>query len=374
MACPGCGFDGADNSQECPRCRAAATGGRIRPAKLEESSRADALLRADAVLALTGAVSDDLSASERRIVRLIDGVRPVARIRRRSGTSSVELRVVIAVLHQRGLVRLAGFVEHGNLDAPPDAAAEVFSPRALAEIQAMIAEDEGRTVANTVDDDPTEDALSQSSTVDSAEETPSSRGRRTRGAWTRPTQRDDLEATAGPTASDPLSPERQHLGVPLAVLANAAKGLDADAIAARFGRAFMVSCARDPGTGADVSVSAFEDDPTGSLQVTVFFARRRAGSDQLVVTIGRGAGNDISFTDESVSRFHAYLKEGADGCYHLQDAKSLHGTTVDETAVAARGSGPPTELRNGQTIRFGAVSTIFVDAAGLLPLLRRGLR
>lgn len=340
MACPQCAFEGVDDPRSCPRCRAAAA---IRPATEEDAAHLDALLRADAVFALAAVVPDDLPATERRVARVVDGIRTVERIRKRCGLTPVELQAALTALHERGLLRLVGFADAAaaHLDdttgeTTPRPQPLIFSHRIVGDFQAMI-DEESRDAADAAD---------------------APRGER------------DLRESAADARRDPLSPEFQHLGVPISVLATAVTGLDADAIAAHFGRAFFVVCARDTPAGPAPGDGTDDYGPTGSLNVTVFFARRRTASDQLVVTIGRGGGNDISLADDSVSRFHAYLKE-VDGTFLLQDAKSLHGTTVDERPVLPRGSGPPTELRNGQSVRFGAVSAIFVDAAGLIPLLSR---
>jgi hypothetical protein len=109
--------------------------GRIRPARLDEDSRED-MLRADAVLALTASLPSDLSAFENFVATLIDGVRPVARIKKKANVSSQDLRIALNGLADRNLVRLAGIVEEaiGTLArdiaqmkaAPPEPTAKVI--------------------------------------------------------------------------------------------------------------------------------------------------------------------------------------------------------------------------------------------------------
>ena len=84
--------------------------GRVRPAKLEETERREIMFRADAVLALTGPVPADIGAFEQHVASLIDGMRPVARVRTKSGVSSADLRIALASLCDRRLLRLVGIV------------------------------------------------------------------------------------------------------------------------------------------------------------------------------------------------------------------------------------------------------------------------
>ena len=99
--------------------------GRIRPATLEETERREDLFRPDAVLALTGAVPMDLSAFETHVAALVDGVRPVARIRKKSGVTSADLRIALAGLCDRKLLRLVGVVEEAVGALANDIAADV---------------------------------------------------------------------------------------------------------------------------------------------------------------------------------------------------------------------------------------------------------
>lgn len=104
-----------------------------------------------------------------------------------------------------------------------------------------------------------------------------------------------------------------------------------------------------------------DNDITDDIVVTVFPLLRRPTQENPFVSIGRLLGNDIALADETVSKFHAFVKQEPDGLY-LQDARSRNGTAVDGVPVAARGLGPPTKLDEGASIRFGSVVTTFVDA------------
>lgn len=99
--------------------------GRIRPATLEETERREDFFRPDAVLALTGAPPMDVSPFEAHVAALIDGARPVARIRKKSGVSSADLRIALAALCDRKLLRLVGVVEEAVGSLANDIAADV---------------------------------------------------------------------------------------------------------------------------------------------------------------------------------------------------------------------------------------------------------
>lgn len=168
MRCPRCGFEWLQGSRACAQC-GGAIAGRIRPATQEEAARPDSLFRPDAVLALTAPVSEDLTASEQRVAGLVDGVRPVARILKRSGSTAVQLRLALAALAERRLLLLTGIVEHADgarlelvdddLDqTSPRGQPELISPRVLAEIDAMFDEDTARSESAGLAsiDDPTD--------------------------------------------------------------------------------------------------------------------------------------------------------------------------------------------------------------------------
>lgn len=130
--------------------------GRVRPVTLEEEERRETMFRADAVLALTGPVPTDIGAFEQHVASLIDGVRPVARIKSKSGVSSADLRIALASLCDRRLLRLAGIV----VEAPPvkmqdtvvkrdkdgntlpGVVPDLIPPHVMADIVAMMEEDD----------------------------------------------------------------------------------------------------------------------------------------------------------------------------------------------------------------------------------------
>ncbi|MBN1672005.1 MAG: FHA domain-containing protein [Kiritimatiellae bacterium] len=67
-----------------------------------------------------------------------------------------------------------------------------------------------------------------------------------------------------------------------------------------------------------------------------------------LVTVGRSKKNDITLSDDSVSRSHAILRRLADGKYYIMDSGSTNGTFVNEKRVLV-----PSPLTNGDKIRLG---------------------
>lgn len=86
------------------------------------------------------------------------------------------------------------------------------------------------------------------------------------------------------------------------------------------------------------------------------------------VSVGRTRNNDVVISDVSLSKFHAFfVTEG--GVMKLQDARSRNGTFVNGVPVSAQGKGPPTTLRSGARVRFGAVDTTYLDPSSFHTLL-----
>lgn len=104
--------------------------------------------------------------------------------------------------------------------------------------------------------------------------------------------------------------------------------------------------------------------PERSGEIVVYAVRRQPDSLHAFVSIGRLDKNDVALRDESVSKFHAFLRERP-GALELVDAKSTNGTSVDGQPVPQQGAGAGPVLRVGQVVRFGGVFVTFVDAHGL---------
>lgn len=87
------------------------------------------------------------------------------------------------------------------------------------------------------------------------------------------------------------------------------------------------------------------------------------------VTIGRAKNNDVTLDDDSVSRFHAYIRPDVDAKqWAIVDADSSNGTFVNMVRLKA---GQARTLENGAAVRFGDVQTTFLTPEGLLAHLER---
>jgi len=154
---------------------------------------------------------------------------------------------------------------------------------------------------------------------------------------------------------------------PIEDFAEDARNLDAAAFAEKHAHAFLLLSSTHLKAPAGVSstevlLDDFEDDPrarTANLAVLVFPMRPAQGH---LVTLGRAPNNDVVIVDPSISRFHAMAKRSDDAGFLILDARSTNGTTVNGASVAARGTGPATGLKPGDTIRMGQVEFTFTDA------------
>ena len=82
------------------------------------------------------------------------------------------------------------------------------------------------------------------------------------------------------------------------------------------------------------------------------------------ITIGRTSNNDVVIVDHSVSRLHAYVRQG--DSWIVADAGSKNGSWLDEARLDPRRE---TQLAPGAVLRLGDVSTTFYPAAELFDLL-----
>jgi hypothetical protein len=137
---------------------------------------------------------------------------------------------------------------------------------------------------------------------------------------------------------------------------------------ARHGDAFLLLTSLRPrspeGTWSTHLELLGDSDPgenTSGLSTLVYPLR----SAVHIVSIGRGPDNDVVIPDRSISRRHAFLKRAPQGGYLALDAGSSNGTLVNGRAVLAKGSGPPSPVRPGDTLRLGRLEFTFVGAAGL---------
>ena len=68
--------------------------------------------------------------------------------------------------------------------------------------------------------------------------------------------------------------------------------------------------------------------------------------ESALVTLGRGPGVDIAFSDKAMSRQHAII-EYADGALHVRDLGSTNGITCNGAAIQA------TQLEHGDQLMIG---------------------
>jgi hypothetical protein len=79
------------------------------------------------------------------------------------------------------------------------------------------------------------------------------------------------------------------------------------------------------------------------------------------ISVGRTDQNDVTITDSSVSKVHAYFRDDG-GAWFLTDDDSKNGTWLNDRRLAA---GKPAALENGDEITFGKVVAQYLDAGGL---------
>jgi len=168
-------------------------------------------------------------------------------------------------------------------------------------------------------------------------------------------------------------------GVPIRDLRADARALGRAEFEERHGRAFLLLSAADLSTprptitevrldGDPVTVRA---ESTASLSLVVYALRRNGRSAGHLITLGRAPENDVVVPDVSISRFHAFVKQDANGGWLVQDAGSTNGTTVNGNSVPRQGHGPAAELTPGDDVRLGQVELTFLDGEGLVSFALR---
>ena len=122
------------------------------------------------------------------------------------------------------------------------------------------------------------------------------------------------------------------------------------------------------GTSTEVLLLDLEEEigeRTAGVSVRVLPIRAAKSSITHLITIGRTSKNDVTISDISVSRFHAFFKHNPAGGFQLHDAGSTNGTTVNGCSVSTKETGPPMNLTSGDNIRFGQVDVTFLEADAL---------
>ena len=123
-------------------------------------------------------------------------------------------------------------------------------------------------------------------------------------------------------------------------------------------------------TVVDMMSSSDPDRPDTTFVPHVHPIRRTGRSVGHLVSVGRTSNNDVVISDVSVSRFHAFLKEGLDNTLRVQDAGSTNGTRLNGRPVPVQGHGEPSDLKSGDRLRVGHVDLTFLEAELLIRLLR----
>ncbi|MBI3724122.1 FHA domain-containing protein [bacterium] len=70
-----------------------------------------------------------------------------------------------------------------------------------------------------------------------------------------------------------------------------------------------------------------------------------------LISVGRGANNDIVIVGLAMSKVHAYFVRTGDAGWSIQDAGSMNGTAVRRERLAPKG--PPTPVCDGDVVQFG---------------------
>ena len=170
-------------------------------------------------------------------------------------------------------------------------------------------------------------------------------------------------------------------GVPIRDLRADARALAREAFEERHGRAFLLLSAADLSTPRPTLTDVRLDgeghssyrrvESTANLSLVVFAVRHNGRSAGHLITLGRAPDNDVVVPDVSISRFHAFVKDGGGGRWLMQDAGSTNGTTVNGNSVPRQGHGPATELASGDDVRLGQVDLTFLDSEALVSFALR---
>ena len=149
--------------------------------------------------------------------------------------------------------------------------------------------------------------------------------------------------------------------------------LSAEAFEKQHGSAFLLMSAaelKQPTGPRATQVRGLPSDDrasehTAHLSLRVFPVVRTERSIVPFITLGRTKNNDVVLPEVTVSRFHAFFKQSADGRMALQDAGSTNGTAVNGRPVPVQGKGAPIQLKSGDNLRFGSVELTFLSVQAL---------
>jgi hypothetical protein len=155
-------------------------------------------------------------------------------------------------------------------------------------------------------------------------------------------------------------------GVPVTRLYDALDGIDVSAFRARIGPAVLLrhrANAPPPArpTTDRVTLNTLED--TGTTNKTEFhlYPLKPDFEARAVFSVGRDPENDVVIGDDTVSRFHAFLRCDA-GQFSVVDNFSSNGTQLNGQPVPTKAEGAPMPVPTGSTVVFGSVSLTFLNA------------
>ena len=167
--------------------------------------------------------------------------------------------------------------------------------------------------------------------------------------------------------------QRSGSGLRIEDLRADASRLSAEDFAEQYGNAFLLLSSasfRQSKSASSTEVLLLdlgEDvaERTAGVSVQILPIRASKSSLNHLITVGRTSKNDVTISDISVSRFHAFFKRSPAGGFQLHDAGSTNGTTVNGSSVCTREAGPPTNVTSGDNIRFGQVDVTFLEVDAL---------
>jgi hypothetical protein len=106
---------------------------------------------------------------------------------------------------------------------------------------------------------------------------------------------------------------------------------------------------------------------SGSTNLMVLPVRKVQEAFPSMITVGRTNNNDVVIEDIQVSKFHAFFRVAPERL-ELADAGSRNGTFIGGIRLETKGAAKP--VRNGESVRFGRVELILVDAGACWDRLR----
>ncbi len=168
---------------------------------------------------------------------------------------------------------------------------------------------------------------------------------------------------------------RVHGGIPLATMAAEARELSKANFVAQHSYPFLVielpaEQAHERRGFRTVYLERSRAKKTRTTAPQVVCPVTKRGLDApAMVTVGRTRAADIFLDDPAISKLHAYFaRDPLRGEYHLADAGSTNGTTVNGKKLLAK---QPCKLKGGERLEFGrCFSATFLMPAKLYDLLR----